>query len=947
MCIVFALSLTIGLTEAGKSQESTVDSLENELSFNQENDTARVQLLLRLSRELSSSNPDRAQEYARQALKLSRDISYVKGTGCALLQLASFAFRTGDFDQAGHLAEESLRELEKSNCPAEIAEAWCAFASVQMARYHYDAAATCLRRALSIYTKIGDSNKIIEMHQRLSAVFLKQHNIEGAYELLRSFLQKQRRCGNEKGIGACLLCLGEIFIRQAEYDSARVCFRQGLQISEAFGNLDAASACFYNLGELFLRQQEYDSAKVYFQRCLHTTEQLGNPEKAGYTYGAVGNLYAEIGIYAEAMSHYRRSYELRENIGNRSGMAFMLNNIGTIHLSTGVYDSALWYCDRALALQEELRDTSGIADVVTNIGVVYMNWGNCSEAITWFSRAAALRETIHDRIGLSKAYNNIAACYIQLGKIKEALSFFERAFLIREELNDRPGIASILLNLGICYYQVGETEKAIQTLSRAGEMNMTLGIKEVAARIQGVLSAIYFESLGDLDMAEQHGRRALAMFHELGAVREMSALELHLSNIAAEGGNHRTALEHYRHYKTLEDSLYNEANTKKINELREKYDAERKEQQIDMLEQERAIQQLTLAHQADEILRHNLQAERKEQEMQILTQSNELQALELLQSGAVIRMKEMKQDSMRKESALLRQREAASRAELGRRNLLIISLIVGIVLLAVIAYLSMKRVQGKRREAALRAETAEIRARVIETESIEKEHRAQRQFLKQLIQSQEHERSRIASELHDELGQDIVFIRNNILVALKDQSMNGNLTAAVKTTGMMLDNVRRLARDLRPFQLERYGLARALNDMIRRVGESSSIEFTVEIDDMEGAFEKQLEINVYRIVQEGMNNIIRHADADEATIRIVHGDALVEIVIRDDGNGFDARMEQYGFGLLGMQQRVDLLNGEMRISSAREEGTTIHIMIPLKEERTHHVLSDADEEHHD
>jgi signal transduction histidine kinase len=268
---------------------------------------------------------------------------------------------------------------------------------------------------------------------------------------------------------------------------------------------------------------------------------------------------------------------------------------------------------------------------------------------------------------------------------------------------------------------------------------------------------------------------------------------------------------------------------------------------------------------------------------------------------------------------------------------------VAVGLFVAVGFLGVKRVQSHRTEAMLRAESAEYQAQAAEykaksaeTEMLRLQADAERrrreeqqEYFRQLIAAQEAERSRIAVELHDQLGQDLVFIRNRMLVAAEAAGGAGHLDDAVQAAAGMLENVRRLARNLRPFQLDRYGLTDALNAMIERIGAGCTTNFTAEIDPLDGVFEKGQEIHVYRIVQECINNILRHAGASEALVRVVHGEELVELVIEDDGCGFSGGEPSFGFGLHGIRHRVDILGGSIRLQTPERGGTRILVTLPI------------------
>jgi signal transduction histidine kinase/ligand-binding sensor domain-containing protein len=212
---------------------------------------------------------------------------------------------------------------------------------------------------------------------------------------------------------------------------------------------------------------------------------------------------------------------------------------------------------------------------------------------------------------------------------------------------------------------------------------------------------------------------------------------------------------------------------------------------------------------------------------------------------------------------------------------------------------------------------------------------AQETFARQLIASQEQERRRIAAELHDSLGQHLVVIKNRALLGSMT-SGNGSkeqFDEISASATQSLDEVKHIAYNLRPYHLDKLGLATSLEALTERIGASSGIEFTVEVPPMHGAVPKDQEINVYRIVQESLNNIVKHSGATQASIDVVyHGRELV-ITIADTGKGFDAKaakapMIGSGFGLTGVAERVGMLGGRHSVVSSPGQGTTVTIVLP-------------------
>ncbi|HEY1338132.1 MAG TPA: sensor histidine kinase, partial [Bryobacteraceae bacterium] len=194
---------------------------------------------------------------------------------------------------------------------------------------------------------------------------------------------------------------------------------------------------------------------------------------------------------------------------------------------------------------------------------------------------------------------------------------------------------------------------------------------------------------------------------------------------------------------------------------------------------------------------------------------------------------------------------------------------------------------------------------------------------------QEAERKRIASELHDSLGQSLMVIKNQALMALRqDPGAAGEYLEGISSTASQaIDEVRAIAYALRPYQLDRLGLKRAVESMLQRVADSTGVRVTSKVDPIDDVFPKESEISLFRIVQEGINNIVRHSGATEAAVEIYRDSNTVSITIADNGNGFAFDPGQTGLGLIGITERARLLGGTSQIVSAPGAGTSITIRI--------------------
>jgi signal transduction histidine kinase len=143
--------------------------------------------------------------------------------------------------------------------------------------------------------------------------------------------------------------------------------------------------------------------------------------------------------------------------------------------------------------------------------------------------------------------------------------------------------------------------------------------------------------------------------------------------------------------------------------------------------------------------------------------------------------------------------------------------------------------------------------------------------------------------------------------------------------------VREISQNLRPSELDRVGLTKALTGLVRKARSASAIALTADVDAMDGVFAKDAEVNVYRVVQESLNNVLKHSGATRASLTVRRSGSHVQIAIEDNGRGFvpandgSGAVRNAGFGLIGIAERVSLLGGRSEIHSAPGQGTRIDI----------------------
>jgi signal transduction histidine kinase len=231
------------------------------------------------------------------------------------------------------------------------------------------------------------------------------------------------------------------------------------------------------------------------------------------------------------------------------------------------------------------------------------------------------------------------------------------------------------------------------------------------------------------------------------------------------------------------------------------------------------------------------------------------------------------------------------------------------------------------RSFAASAATAVATAKTVEAER-----------LRHSIEAAEQERKRWARELHDETLQALGGLRMLNSAALRsddDAELRGALEQGIELVDEEIEGLSSLIAELRPAALDEIGLAPALRTLAERRGRDSGVEIDVLVrlsadgDGSAGRLPPEIESTVYRLVQEALNNVVKHAGAQRAEAVVEHRDGTVEITVRDDGAGFEPSAGTGGFGLVGMRERVELAGGELRLDAAPGRGTTVRATIPV------------------
>jgi signal transduction histidine kinase len=217
-----------------------------------------------------------------------------------------------------------------------------------------------------------------------------------------------------------------------------------------------------------------------------------------------------------------------------------------------------------------------------------------------------------------------------------------------------------------------------------------------------------------------------------------------------------------------------------------------------------------------------------------------------------------------------------------------------------------------------------------------------RRLARQIVSTQEEERRRLSRELHDEAGQALTALKISLELLHADlpaeaQTLSQQLDEAVALTDATMEQIRLLAQDLRPPALDAVGLSPTLEGFCRDFAERTQLDVLYSGAELP-VLPDEICIGLYRFLQEALTNVARHARARKAYVSLGYDDGMVNLSVEDDGQGFDiqavldAPNQPSSIGLLGMQERLDLLGGELEITSQPGHGTCLVAQIPWRED---------------
>ena len=577
----------------------------------------------------------------------------------------------------------------------------------------------------------------------------------------------------------------------------------------------------------------------------------------------------------------------------RKALALKMKGVSTYQRS--MFDSSLIYYNSGLDINLRLKDSLEIGKGYLNLATSYNAIFEYELAISNALKAEKLFEAINDQVGVARVYNIIAQMYYHRDDHQSALRYFHKHYKTSLERVDTMEIVVALNNIGSSFIALEKFDSASIYLSKVVAIADVIPIPGIGATHQN-LGQIY-AGLNDFEKSTEFYLRAE---------------KYHLEN----DDYYRQAEVYYNlgvNYQTLDQLSLAEKYYEKAIEIAQEvqHKIAYKTSLVNLSEVYASQGKFDKAH---ELLRVSIAVSNE-----VLNEENQKNIAEL----------QTKYDTEKKEQTIALQNLTLVNQEsiIRNRTLTIFSLIVLVTIVFVLGFLFFYR-QKKNQLLILQQKDIENKEMQISA----------------VIDSQEKERKRFATDLHDGFGQLISILKLNVesIEQQKDQEKRQTLfEKSTKVLNDMYGELRNICFNLMPQSLVKFGLVPSLKEFSDKINDSEKVVVEVLTFDMDERLTDLQEISLYRITQEWVNNILKYSDAENITIQITKDENEVTLTIEDNGTGFDLEKltESKGNGWKNMRSRTNLIHGDLELDSTPNvSGNMLIVNLPVKTARREAVV---------
>lgn len=624
------------------------------------------------------------------------------------------------------------------------------------------------------------------------------------------------------------------------------------------------------LGRIAKHRNEFDSAENHFLEAISVSKRYKYMHGIARGYNELGSFYNNQKAYLPAIEMYLKSYTFFLEEGNKKAAASAANNLGNLLKKMEEYSESLNYYLESLALRTEIKDTLGLAKVNRSLAELSKEREHYNDMLTHNQKAKVLFKK-------KKRYTDVFEMEVQIAT---------------------------------SYDYLNQNEKARKTFLEAKKMIPAYGIKDASSLYHNL--ATLYKEMNVLDSSLYYYKEAQEIFKSNNDSVRLSKNFNNLGNLYVTLGDNQKALANYRQSLALKHKI------KDSSSLEKTYHA-----LADYYKKTNDFKKALAYKDSSENIREQLSKK--------INASNRFELKYI---------RDKQQLEKEKSEAKLAAANANIEASNERRNTIIITIVLITMLLLFFVFLRVKKLKQEKKLTELAFEQQKIAAK-LEKEQQEKKleellKEQERKAITSMISGQEEERERIAKDLHDRLGSMLSVVKIHYKSVEEDlEKIKKETKSQYEKANELLDEaceaVRKIAHNMLSGTLTKFGLIPALRELKQKIEETKMLQIELLAHGLDNRLDNTTEIQLYRIIQELLNNILKHAKATEVTIQLLRRETDLNIMVFDNGIGFDKNINQSeGMGLKSIHARVAEMNGHVLIDSGSGSGTTITIEIPMK-----------------
>jgi two-component system, NarL family, sensor kinase len=588
---------------------------------------------------------------------------------------------------------------------------------------------------------------------------------------------------------------------------------------------------------------------------------------------------------SKAEKYAKEGLLIAESSNDKKALSQAYNDLGIVYLKKADYVKAENYLLKSLEIRKKLGNKSLIASSTFKLAMINTELGKFENALKYNLETLKLFEDIGEISKIAPTMNNIAALYIRIKQFDKAIEISKKALALLEKTNDDNAFAIAYSNMGDAHERLDDIDKSFEYYFKAIEYYNKTNDKVNLAALYNNIGLNYRHQNKHL-LGLEYYQKALKIADELQDFNGYVLYTQNIGNVYVDMGRYNEAEEFFyqalqvakdRNMKPYERVIYQSLVSlfTKIGE---------KEKALDFFDAYKAISDTIFSQQLSSSIAQmqtEYETDKKNKEIGLLTKEREIQSLVIEKQN-------------------------------NQRNLLFLA--IGIFL--IIGYLIFRSYQFQQKELLVKEKLKQEQIR-----------------LNAQIMAQEKERRRISEELHDGIGQMLSAVKLNI-AAIEGGELNNqkSLETAIKLIDESCNEIRVISHNMMPSALTKAGLLAALNDFAERISNSGKLAvYFLATDDIPKRLEPEIEVNLFRIIQELVNNSIKYSQASEIHIQLSMNENGLAVIVEDNGIGFDKTILQKnnGNGWNNIQSRINIMKANLEIDTSIGKGTAIFIEIPI------------------